>query len=96
MRKYPLSLEIVGHNYSLLLDMYVRYPKKNFTCVQIFNMKSDSNEDIHLAHTEPKIRPPEPLTDQRIAIVFQPMAWASPAHTKTNQWCGDRPGTLEV
>ena len=59
-------------------------------------MKSDSNGDIHLAHIEPKIRPPEPLTDQRIAIVFQPMARASPAHTKTNRRSADRLGALEI
>ena len=53
-------------------------------------MKSDSNGDIHLAHIGPKIGPPEPLTDQQIAIVFQPMARASPAHTKTNRRPVDR------
>ena len=52
----------------------------------IFNYKSDSNEDIPLAHIEPKIRPPEPITDPRAAIVFQPTAQASPACTKTNCW----------
>ena len=53
-----------------LYSMLIRCCKKFFTCVQIFNHKSDSHEDIHLAHIGPKIRPPEPLTDQRIAIVF--------------------------
>ena len=49
-------------------------------CHWIFNMKSDSNEDIHLAHIEPKIRSLEPLTYQRIADLF---------------WCGlDWPGPL--
>ena len=41
-----------------------------FSSVQIFNHKSNSNEDIHLAHIEPKIRSLEPLTDQRIADLF--------------------------
>ena len=53
-------------------------------------MKSDSNGDIHLAHIGPKIGPPEPLTGQRIAIVFQPTARASPALIKTNQRSVDR------
>ena len=75
---------------------YLRNPKKFYTCVQIFNMKLDSNGDIYLAHIEPKIRPPEPLTDQRTAIVFQPMAWTSPAHNKTNWQSVDRLDTLEV
>ena len=59
-------------------------------------MKSDSNGDIHLAHIEPKIRSLEPLTYQRIAIVFQPTAWAGPAHTKTNRRCVDRLKALEM
>ena len=44
-----------------------------------FNMKSDSNGDIHLAHIEPKIRSLEPLTylstDRRFVLV-----WAGLAH----------------
>ena len=72
-------------------SIWPRCRKKFYTCVPIFNHKSNSNEDIHLAHIEPKIRSLEPLTDERIAIVFQPTARASPAHTKTNRqphnWC---------
>ena len=63
---------------------------------RIFNMKSDSNGDIHLAHIEPKIRSLEPLTYQRIAIVFQPTARASPAHTKTNRRSAHRLEALEI
>ena len=64
--------------------------------IQTFNMKSDSIEDIHLALIEPKIRPPEPLTDQWITIVFQPIARASPAPTKTNRRSVDRLEALEI
>ena len=32
----------------------LRNPKKIYTYVQIFNMKSDSSGDIHLAHIEKK------------------------------------------
>ena len=35
-------------------SMKSRYPKNIYTCVQIFNMKSDSSEHIHLAHIEKK------------------------------------------
>ena len=38
-----------------------RCRKKFYTCVPIFNHKSNSNEDIHLVHIEPKIRSLEPL-----------------------------------
>ena len=51
---------------------------------EIFNHKSNSNEDIHLAHIEPLITSVDPLTDHWATIVFQPMARASPASTKTN------------
>ena len=44
----------IGTYYFSKKHTYFRYPKKNFTCVQIFNMKSDSSEDIHLAHIEKK------------------------------------------
>ena len=84
-----------GMGHSHVSHMSIRYPKKFYSCVQIFNMKSDSNGDIHLAHIEPKIRPPEPPSDQRIAIVFQPMARASLAHTKTNWRSVDRLEALE-
>ena len=40
------------------------------SCHWIFNMKSDSNGDIHLAHIEPKIRSLEPLTYQLIVDLF--------------------------
>ena len=76
--------------------IYTRCHKIFYRCVQIFNYKSDSNEDIPLAHFEQKIRPPEPLTDPRAAIVFQPMARVSPACTKTNQQPVDWLGALEV
>ena len=69
------------------LNTLVRYPKKIYTYVQIFNMKSDSSGDIHLAHIEKKNKSLEPLTYERIAIVFQPTARAIPAHTKTNRRC---------
>ena len=61
--------------------------------LQIFNHKSNSNEEIHLAHIELPVRLPESLTDHQIAIVFQPTAWASPACIKTNQQPDDQ---LEV
>ena len=70
--------------------------QKFYTCAQIFNHKSNSNEDIHLAHIEPPNRPAKPLTNQRIVIVFQPTAWASPAHAKTNRRSADRLGALEI
>ena len=44
----------------------------------------ESNEDIHLAHIGPETRPLKSLTDPHTAIDFQPTAWASVAHTKTN------------
>ena len=52
---------------------------------QIFNHNPESKEDIHLAHIEPKKFSFKPITDHRDAIVFQPMAQASPACTKTNR-----------
>ena len=59
-------------------------------------MKSDSSEDIHLAHIEKKTKSLEPLAYERIAIVFQPTARASPAHTKTNRRSAHRLGALEI
>ena len=62
--------------------------RKNFyTCLQIFNHNPESNKDINLAHIWKKTKSLEPLTYERIAIVFQPTARASPAHTKTNRRC---------
>ena len=82
--------------YIVLLLIYIRCRKNFYTCLQIFNHNPESNEDINLAHIVPKIKPPEPLNDPHAAIVFQPTAWASPAHTKTNRWRVDRLGALEV
>ena len=54
------------------------------------DMKSFSNEDIHLAHFGLPVWLPESLTDHQITIIFQPTAWASPARTKTNWLSDDR------
>ena len=62
-----------------------RCHKTFYTCLQIFYYNPESKEDIHLAHIELPITSPKTLTDPRAAIVFQPMARASPAHTKTNR-----------
>ena len=62
-----------------------RCHKKFYTCLQIFYYNPESKEDIHLAHIELPITSPKTLTDPRAAIVFQPMAQASPARTKTNR-----------
>ena len=67
-----------------------------FSSVQIFNHKSNSNEDIHLVHIEPKIRSLEPLTYQRIADLF----WCGldqPRPLAEKQWrSADRLGALEI
>ena len=86
-------------HYVILIKIYntlFRCHKVFYRCVPIFNYKSDSNEDIPLAYLEPKIRPPEPLTDPRAAIVFQPTAWASPACTKTNRRPVDQLEALDI
>ena len=67
-----------------------------FRCDRIFNMKTFSSEDIHLAHFGLPVGLLESLTDHQITIVFQPTACASPAGTKTNRRSDDRLGTLEV
>ena len=48
----------------------------------------------HILRKKPKSL--EPLAYERIAIVFQPTARASPAYTKTNQRCVDRLEALEI
>ena len=58
---------------NIIVMVWVRCHKNFYSCVQIFYVKSDSNEDIHLAHVEPKIKSPEPLYDPHTAIVYQPM-----------------------
>ena len=68
-----------------IANMYIRCHKKFYTCLQIFYYNPESKEDIYLAHIELPITSPQPLTDPRAAIVFQPTARASPAHTKTNR-----------
>ena len=70
--------------------MPIRCSKTFYTCLQIFYYNPESKEDIHLAHIELPITSPKTLTDPRAAIVFQPMARASPAHTKTNRRPVDR------
>ena len=65
--------------------MVTRCHKKFYTCLQICYYNPESKEDIYLAHIELPITSPQPLTDPRAAIVFQPTARASPAHTKTNR-----------
>ena len=71
-------------------------PKTNFLSAEIFSSDQmfdhnpESKEDIHLAHIELPITSPKTLTDPRAAIVFQPMARASPARTKTNRRPVDR------
>ena len=67
-----------------------RCHKNFFSHYQKFNYKRFSKEDIYLAHIEPPITPPEPLSDPRAAIVFQPTARASAACTKTNRRPVDR------
>ena len=73
----------------------IRCSKNFYIWFEIFNHKSNSNEDIHLAHIEPLITSVDPLTDHRATIVFQPMARASPASTKTNWQPDDQLGALE-
>ena len=73
----------------------IRCSKNFYIWFEIFNHKSNSNEDIHLAHIEPLITSVDPLTDHRATIVFQPMARASPASTKTNWRPDDQLGALE-
>ena len=63
----------------------VRYHKKISSRGLIFIYNPESKEDIHLAHIEKNIFSFKPITDHRDAIVFQPMAQASPACTKTNR-----------
>ena len=92
---YLCALYILQYIY-VHINRYLRCRKNFYTCLQIFNHNPESNEDINLAHIVPKIKPPEPLNDPLAAIVFQPTAWASPAHTKTNRWRVDRLGALEV
>ena len=65
-------------------------------CDQNCFYNPESDEDIPLTYFEPEIRPPEPLTDPRAAIVFQPMARVSPACTKTNRRPVDRLETLQI
>ena len=76
--------------------MPIRGHKKFSSSVQIFIYNPESKEDIHLAHIELPITSPKTLTDPRAAIVFQPMARASPAHTKTNRRSVDRLEALEI
>ena len=76
-------------NYLLSMThyMYIRCHKKISSRGLIFIYNPESKEDIHLAHIELPITSPQPLTDPRAAIVFQPTARASPAHTKTYRRC---------
>ena len=76
--------------------MPIRGHKKFSSSVQIFIYNPESKEDIHLAHIELPITSPQPLTDPRAAIVFQPTARASPARTKTNRWSAHRLEALEI
>ena len=62
---------------------------------QKFNYKQFSKEDNYSAHIEPQITPPEPITDPRATILFQPMAQANAARTKTNRRPVDRLRALE-
>ena len=80
---------------SICEDVLIRCSKNFYIWFEIFNHKSNSNEDIHLAHIEPLITSVDPLTDHRATIVFQPMARASPASTKTNRRPDDQLGALE-
>ena len=59
-----------GKNCNFEMIMITRCHKNFYSCVQIFNIKSNSIEDIHLAHIEPKIKPPEPLDDPHTTDLF--------------------------
>ena len=60
------ELETLTEHYYVLTIEVVRIS----SCLQIFNYNPESNEDIHLAHIEPKIIPPEPLEDPHATDLF--------------------------
>ena len=70
---------------------------KNFTHVFRYLTITRNPIKTSIWHTfGKKTKSLEPLTYERIAIVFQPTARASPAHTKTNRRSADRLGALEI
>ena len=78
-------------------SMSVLDVSKYFTHVSRYLTISQIPMKTSIWHTlRKKTKSLEPLAYERIAIVFQPTARASPAHTKTNRRSAHRLEALEI